>query len=27
MDGMTIQITGDAHADQILTDSPFARPY
>jgi len=21
---MTIQITGDAHADQILTDSPFA---
>ncbi len=24
MDRMTIQITGDAHADQILTDSPFA---
>ena len=21
---MTIQITGDAHADQVLTDSPFA---
>jgi hypothetical protein len=21
---MTIQITGDAHADEVLTESPFA---